>query len=267
LGITLRAPPPPLSAFVEALWLWDGGPVAHAKERLLPSGTVELVINLWEDETAVYGEDGRCQRLEGAAVAGPHARSCIIDTAGQRQVMGAHFRPGGAFPFLGLPVDELRDLHVSLGDLWGRTAAGELRERLLSAMSPVRKLAVLESALLARVKRPRHPAVAHALRVFHQGPVPVGEVVGAIGLSQRRFIELFKAEVGLAPKLYCRIHRFQDALKRMEESPETGLAGLALACGYFDQAHFGHDFRAFSGFSPSAYLARRSGHLNHVPLV
>ena len=79
-------------------------------------------------------------------------------------------------------------------------------------------------------------------------------------------LQLFTEEVGLTPKLFCRVRRFQEVLRLVAGPARVEWANVALACGYYDQAHFIHDFRAFCGLSPTAYLARRTEHLNHVPL-
>jgi AraC-like DNA-binding protein len=95
----------------------------------------------------------------------------------------------------------------------------------------------------------------------------VGSVTEDIGLSPKRFIQVFQDEVGLKPKLFCRVRRFQQVLHAISLGQEIDWADVAIDCGYFDQAHFIHDFRAFSGLNPSEYVARRTEHLNHVPLV
>jgi AraC-like DNA-binding protein len=101
--------------------------------------------------------------------------------------------------------------------------------------------------------------VRYALDAFDRshGVRPVGDVIQRIGLSPRRFGELFRSEVGLAPKAFCRIRRFSEVLKRIEPLTEVDWADVALSCGYFDQAHFNHDFRACAGLTPSAYLRDR----------
>lgn len=113
-----------------------------------------------------------------------------------------------------------------------------------------------------------HPAVAFALREFHAVPhaQTVAEVTDRIGLSPRRFISVFTGAVGLSPKTYCRVQRFQAALCAISRGERVVWTDVAASCGYYDQAHFIHDFRAFSGLTPSAYLARRGEHPNHVPL-
>src|SRR5271156_3677695 len=130
-------PGPPLSEFVELLWLYDGYTQPHAMERLLPDGSMELVIDLRNDQVRIYDKEnhGSFQTVFGSIVVGAQSEYFVLDTACQASVVGAHFKPGGAFPFFRLPMDELCDRHVSLEALWGRFAT-DLRERLLEAQSP-----------------------------------------------------------------------------------------------------------------------------------
>src|SRR5258708_40319707 len=108
----------PLSGFIELLWLFENGAPSHASERGLPTGTVELVINLHE-RTGSFD----------ALVAGPHSRFFVLDTSRPAAIIGVHFKPSGAFPFLALPVDELRNRHVLVEALAGRRDDA-VRERL-----------------------------------------------------------------------------------------------------------------------------------------
>jgi AraC-like DNA-binding protein len=265
-------PPPPLSNFVEILWFYHGYFAgSHNKERLMPDGSIELVINLKEDEARIYDRENldKCERLPGALVCGPHSSFFVIDTAQQDSVIGVHFKPGGAFPFFKMPAIELHNLHVSLEDLWGQQA-GLLRERLLEAQTPQKKFQVLEECLLARAFKPleRHRAVDHALGLFrniHTAPA-MTELADQIGISSRRFIQLFSNEVGLTPKLFARVRRFQQVLQNIRTGVEFSWVDMAASCGYFDQAHFIHDFKEFSGINPTTYLAQKTEHLNHVPI-
>ena len=255
---------------MDVLWSYEGPVQSHAKERLLPDGSMELVVNLADDEVRVYDRrDHECfQRLPGAVLIGPHSDFFVIDTAEQQRVAGVHFRPGGAYPFLSLPAGELHGLHVSLGDVWG-PLAGELRERLISASSIDARFDVLESALLRRLAQSPagHPAVQFALRELHVAPLrKIADVRDQTGVSERRFIELFRRQVGLAPKLYSRVRRFQAALRRIPNAAEIDWADVALTSGYFDQAHLIHEFRSISGLSPGEYAGLRTQHLNHVPI-
>jgi transcriptional regulator GlxA family with amidase domain len=186
-------------------------------------------------------------------------------------MMGVHFRPGGAFPFFGAAVGELANSHVALEDLWGKSAI-ELREKLCSAVTSQQRCQILEATLTDRLRRfSEHPAVSLALDIF--GPAGIGDSVRAVanrvGLSQRHFIQVFTAQVGLTPKLFCRVLRFQRVRDVVDQAAALNWAHLALACGYYDQSHMIDDFRAFSGVSPTEYLSQRNKRLSreHAPLI
>ncbi|HET9281640.1 MAG TPA: helix-turn-helix transcriptional regulator [Candidatus Angelobacter sp.] len=265
-------PQPPLSNFVDLFWFYDSySPGPHRKERLMPTGSVELVINLKDNEERIYDRENldKYTRLPGALLCGPHSSFFVIDTAQQASVIGVHFKPGGAFPFFKMPAGELHNLHISLEDLWGHEA-GLLRERLLEAPTPQKKLQVLEARLLEQAFKPleRHRAVDCALGLFrniHTAPA-MAELADEIGISSRRFIELFSNEVGLTPKLFARVRRFQQVLQQIRTGEDFSWVDIAAGCGYFDQAHFIHDFKEFSGINPTVYVAQKIDHLNHVPI-
>jgi AraC-like DNA-binding protein len=266
------SPAHPLAGFVERLWHLNDAP-PHFQERIVPSGTMELVINLHEDELRIYDASRTdcCKRFSGAVVSGAYGKPFVIDTREHVSVMGVHFKPGGAFPFLGATASELADSHVDLESLWG-TSAIELRERLCAAATPAARFRLLENALAAHLFRPleHHPAVDFALDAFAraESSLTVREVAQQAGLSQRHFIQVFAREVGVAPKLFCRVRRFQQTLSLLGQTTSPNWAQLALDCGYFDQSHLIHDFRLFADLSPTEYARQRSERVmqNHVPL-
>src|SRR5437762_5733252 len=103
----LYTPPPPLATFIDVIWFYEGVSAAHEKERVLPDGSMELVINLREDTIQIYDRQNHSQpqRFRGIVLSGAHSEFFVIDTASQESIMGVHFKPGGAFPFVALPVD------------------------------------------------------------------------------------------------------------------------------------------------------------------
>lgn len=263
-------PLPPLSDFVDVLWLYEGYDVPHDKERLLPDGSVELVINLAENRIRVYDSDDphKSYTIPGCVVSGPRSEFFVIDTAGEASTVGVHFKPGGAFPFFAAPPAELHNQSVALECLWG-AASERLRDRLLEASTPEGKLRVLEASLLEELKKPLecHRVVSFALQqLCNSTPPPLSRVVDQVGCSQRRFIQLFSDQVGLTPKLFSRLHRFQKIIQTAHALDAIHWTQLALDCGYYDQAHFIHDFHSFAGITPSEYLSRKTPHVNHVPM-
>lgn len=261
-----RSAAAPLNDLVEIIWFAEDSAQTHPRERLLPTGTMELIVNLRDDVIYVYDRrDLRCLTLPGCIIVGAASEYMVIDTRDEACVLGVHFRPGGTLPLLGrMPAGDLRDQHVALEDVWG-SEARLLRERLLAASSTGERFDVVEHVLLARLQRTRTPAIAHALERIPRTRT-IDEATRDIGWSRRRFIETFTNEVGLTPKVYGRVQRFQRVLRRVHAKENVDWSDVALACGYFDQPHFNRDFRALSGLTPNEYLAQRTPHQNHVPM-
>ncbi|MDC6171171.1 helix-turn-helix domain-containing protein, partial [Paucibacter sp. XJ19-41] len=137
--------------------------------------------------------------------------------------------------------------------------------------APLRVLDLFEAALLALLARlatpqPRLPAaVAFALAAFARGQ-RVDAVVQASGFSHRHFNALFGAAVGLTPKAFCRMQRFQTLLAALAADPARPLAQLALDAGYSDQAHMSREFSGIAGLTPGAYRRIAPAQINHVPM-
>ncbi len=143
-----------------------------------------------------------------------------------------------------------------------------MRDRLRAIPLPADKLATLGSFLAERLadRRQPHRAVDYALDRFSQaaGIASVAEVADEIGWSMRRFSQIFREQVGLSPKVWCRLRRFQTALRQLHAGSEMRWAELAIDCGYYDQSHFCNEFKAFSGIDITTYQARRSQWINHI---
>jgi transcriptional regulator GlxA family with amidase domain len=182
-------------------------------------------------------------------------------------IIGVNFKPGGAYPFLCTPAYELADLHFNLEMLWGRTA-DELRERLRGAATADQRFSLLEDMLISRLNRApqRHGAVSIALAEFDRtgGRARVHDVARRVGLSHRRFIQVFATEVGMTPKKYCRVRRFQTARRLVWDVKTPDWARIAVESGYYDQSHLIRDFRALSGLSPANYLLQSTGQRGRV---
>ena len=245
-----RAPRPPLDAVIESIWAVRDSPRPHGLERVLPTGAAQLIVNLKEDRTRVYDPErpDQCISTSGTILAGVQTRYQIIDTSEQEYVAGVAFRPGGTAAFIRAPAPQ----------------------QLLECETPDTELDAIESALREMfVPAAVHPAVGVALTAFDRVPLTasIGAVTSAIGISAKQFIEQFKRAVGVTPKRYCRIRRFQKALRLANQGRDVDWVQVALDCGYFDQAHFIHDFRSFAGITPTRYQAARTPFQNHVKFL
>jgi AraC-like DNA-binding protein len=266
------SPGPPLDAFVDYLWSLSDAP-AHAKELIMPSGTLELVINLAEDEIRVYGtiDSAVAHRFAGSVVSGAFDRPFIVDTQEHASVVGVHFKQGGAAAFLSTPAHQLASTHVALADVWTSGEVRQLRERLCAAGTNAARFELLATALVGRMRIPagRQRFVSTALEQMRPALTSVRDVVSELGVSHRHFIAVFGQEVGLTPKMYLRVQRFQRVLALTARMPSPHWPRLAQLCGYFDQAHLIRDFHAFAGLTPTQYVRQRSAQVkdNHIALA
>jgi AraC-like DNA-binding protein len=187
-------------------------------------------------------------------VHGPQSSYYVAGPKPKGGTVGVSFRPGAAGSVLGVSMTELVDRHIALDAIWGARGV-DLRHRLMSAADPKAMFRILEQSLSARIHRPLliHPAVAHALaaRPADGASARVAEVQQASGYSPRHFIALFRSAVGLNPKHYYRIRRFNATVRSMAAGGCLG--DIAAAAGYSDQAHLTRDFREFAGVAPTQY--------------
>jgi AraC-like DNA-binding protein len=194
----------------------------------------------------------------------------VIDSLPGASLIGLHFKPGGIAPFLNLPADELRGQVVELDVVWG-PLAWELRERLLDAVGPKAKFKIMERLLTAKLTAARAASdgakrATWALNRFLKEPhvQNIRQVADELGVSHKHFIEEFRRRVGMPPKLFCRIRRFQEVLAQIGTRDTVEWADVAYSCGYYDQAHFVNDFQAFAGLNPTAYLSHRIEYPNFI---
>jgi len=265
-------PPAPLDRFIQCFWYWETDEVpSYAKDTIMASANMGILINLREDALRWYGGEGFASKntLRGIALCGTHAKNFAIDAL-QARMMGVRFMPGGAWPFFGPTGVDFFNNHLSLEDFWGNNRAHSLHMQLVETKGIAAKFKLLLDALLRHAPRPleHSPAVSMALARFDRAPVSsrVKKTADDADLSQKKFIRHFTQEVGFTPKLYLRVTRFHRLLDKVWTMPTVDWAPLAAAYGYYDQPHLIRDFREFCGFTPTQYLALRGPYQQHLPL-
>jgi AraC-like DNA-binding protein len=205
--------------------LWELQTEGDAVQRIVPDGRSELIVNLGAPFESFRG--GEWRRQQQAFLTGQLTGPLLVRPAGPARIVAARFQPQGAARIFDLPMDRIVD-DVHPVDIH----AGTVEE--------------LEAALLDRL-RPADPIVDEAVRRLMEGR-PLAD----LGISPRHLERRFKALVGIGPKLFSRIQRFQRVFQEIESGGNWVEA--ALACGYYDQAHLVRDMRQFSGETPSALL-------------
>lgn len=267
MTLVTHIPSPPLADYVEMFWHWENYHPPHPRERILPNGMMEITISLSDAPFRI--QDRQTHSIRKAMVGGMRSTPFIIDTMQPMSLLSVLFKPGGALPFFKVPGNELHNLHLPLEALWG-WRAHDLYDQLLACSSPIGRFKVLERTLLAQLYHAdeQHRAVRYALKLFRTTPnaPKISEVVDAISLSATRFIQVFREDVGMTPKQFCRVQRFQRALRLIADQPTINRVDVALTCGYYDQSHFTNDFHHFAGIKPSAYAPQSREHNINLPV-
>jgi AraC-like DNA-binding protein len=235
-----------------------------ARHRGLPSPYLTLIFTLDEPLTMVAHPDpGQPPGEFGTLLAGLHCTPALIAHEGAQSGIQVALRPLGARALLGLPAGELADIDVPAEAVLGGVCA-ELRDRVRAAAGWPERFAVLDEILLRLAST--SPEVAPEVSwAWHQllregGTVRVAALAAEAGWSGRHLTNRFRAEIGLTPKAAARVIRFDRARHLLVRQlttagSDTRLADLAVACGYFDQAHLAREFRALAGCPPSQWLA------------
>jgi len=262
-----RAPASPLNRCVRMLCYARAPQGAYRRERVLPTGNTQVILNLARDFIVDCAEDENDGRLSPSLIVGARSVYEVVDTSDMADLAGVVFEPGGLAPFVSDSADRFSNRFVALGDVWG-SAAAALRDRLRELPTPRAKLRGLEDFLLEKFmgRLSRNRVVDFALSRLDPAPAisTVKELARSTGWSERRFSQVFREQVGFPPKVWFRIQRFQRAVRRLHAGAEIRWAELALDCGYYDQSHFANEFRAFSGIDATSYAARRSRWPSHV---
>jgi AraC-like DNA-binding protein len=215
--------------------------------RILPDGCADVIVAVGRSATE-------------ALVVGPMSAAILVAPRAALFV-GVRFRPGCARPFLGVPLAELADRRVDLGELWGD--AGELLARAHRARGAGAIVALLAASLAGRSRdAARSPLVSAAVERLADDAAAgarVEELAAALGVTRQHLARRFRDEVGQSPKRLHRVLRMRRSLDGLRAAAAGGkradLARLALEGGYADQSHMNADFRELAGASPLALLA------------
>jgi AraC-like DNA-binding protein len=260
MSYIFHVPSSPLNFYINYLY-YPNGTVHPSREKILPLPAADLKIN-FGGAFQVYDADHTkpFATLTESWVLGLWSTFHIVDWPSDMQYFGVSFKPGGAYPFLGLPLSELQNQVVSLDVIWGRFAA-ELRERLHAAPAIQVQLALLERFLLARLcEAPQGlKAVQYAVAEIarYHGALSIRELSERMGMSQKHLIGQFRKMVGCTPKELGRLYRFAGILDNIDPTQPVNWTLLAHHFCYHDQSHFIRDFKEFTGHTPTDYLRLR----------
>lgn len=269
--LRFHTPAYPLCNYVELCTFYEGLTVGYTIERLLPDGTVNLIIELDDIPKHTFDNDSldKKEKYIRAWLSGMQEEFISIESPPDSSMMVIRFQAGGAYPFLGFPVSELNNLVVDADLIFGSDVI-RLRDQLLEAGTAGEKFIHVERWLMEQFSNSLSPekVINYAIGQICKNPSleSIEMVSQKTGYSQKQFIQLFKKYAGLTPKYFQRIQRFNMVLREVEERKEINWSAISYDCGFYDQAHFIREFRKFSGFNPIAYMKHRGDYVNYVPI-
>jgi AraC-like DNA-binding protein len=245
---------PRLRDIVASLWFGEGK-VAYQRDRILPSGQSQLLINLGPPQYRIDpGPPERRVPFVDIWYSGLHQGPIDTEAPHGNALLGVAFTAHGSFPWLGEHMNGFSDRIIALADALGDGAL-KLRERLLNTPTLEARFGIVERWLISRLESRAviHPAVRWAVDRLAAtgGRVPIEALATQTGFSRKHLGTLFQRQIGLSPKSLARVHRFRGALELLTRANgDVPWVALAEQCGFYDQSHLINEFRRFTGLSP-----------------
>lgn len=256
----IHFPQPPLSRYIQCFWQVDLQ-IQYHREHILPSCAVELIINFGSG-FRVYDHDDPAKFDLNSRIwlVGLQTDHIISEPIAETNMIGIRFKPEGIYPFFGIPASEFQNQIVELDVVWGNEAK-LWREALYHAPTIDAKFQTLEQLLCRKLTEnvAGLDVVQYALRsmVSSKGMLSIKALSNDIGISQKHLASQFNKYVGVSPKTMARLYRFQHVLYTIDPTQPIDWAQMAYDFNYYDQPHFNKEFAAFTGFSPTQYMANR----------
>ena len=267
--LRFQQPALPLRPFVQHYMLvharYDGLAPARAMKPMPPAPQQWLYFYPRDEMRTFHYGQGREIHSPRSIVVGPQVSRVDLLFPPDHLMVGAAFWPGGLHRLLGVPVRELFDFSVESRALLG-PGVSEVENRLAETTDYATMLAVVESYLLRALRRLR-PRAERPLDRLLSALLPTGRTTATLThlaaeacLSARQFERGFLERVGMAPKLYARIVRFDRAFRLKELQPDLDWLAVAVRVGYYDYRHLVRDFKEFAGVTPPRLLAAETAH-------
>ena len=243
-----------VSLFIECFWIAEDTCTDVCREKIIPDGFTEIIFHYREPYR--INIDGRWQTQPKNLIAGQISNHFLLENTGQSGMLGIKFKPTALTHLFNLNMDKLTDKVVGLESKVGKRF-NDIETVLQTQKSPGEKFREVDSWFVDFVKS--HRVTENVtdrvvdLIFKKKGMITVRELTGTFHISERQLERLFKKYIGLSPKFFSRIIRFNHIFQLMKDKDSTW-TGLAFSSGFFDQSHFIKNFQEFTGEGPSSYL-------------
>ena len=256
LSYTQYKPSGTLANYIECYWICRDPFITMAPlERLIPGGRTEMILNfghpmqfLAPDELS----DGKA--ISHAHIMGQRNRIYYAKQNGDTDLLGVRFKPGGISAFTKLPVSDLLNQIIPAEYVLG-TSIKDWEGRLAEKKNDADRIYLLDGLIMqiAKDTTAEWTSVSNAVEIIRKSnSISVNALCNESGSYYKKLERAFLKYVGYTPKNYCRIVRFNRAIRQMHVNKKS-LTSVCYDCGYYDQSHFIKDFRQFTGTTPKHF--------------
>ncbi len=254
---TLHAP---LSTYVESIFHFKNFIPDHSIERVVPTGHVFVIFELdgFVRNTFNNATLKPDREFTKVWVSGLHKNYISISAHENSEMFVIQFKPFGAFPFIHESLATLSEKILPGEFVFGKEIL-ELREQILPLSTSEEKFETAQNWLLSRYieQNPPPETLINALNALSANPASnYQQVVGSYPSTQKHLIDQFKKYVGVTPKYFQRIQRFNEILHKIHQKEKITWAQIAYQSGFSDQSHFIKEFKHFSGFNPEEFISK-----------
>lgn len=252
-----------LQSIVKCYWTLEKSsfsPISMTKEKVFPDGCPEIIFHYGDQFTKHAKGEHSCQPK--AFLHGQIKEYIEISSTGKIGVFGVRLYPWALGTLTDIPIYELTNHELGLRTLWPHDA-NTLIDRIMLSSCQYQRARHVESFILDRLKHSRKidPCITNGVLLIQRskGLIKTEDLAEKSNLSARQLERRFRTAVGLGPKSFANIVRFQNVLKLAEQGFSGNLTNVAYQAGYFDQSHFIKDFKRFSGTNPGKYFSSEHG--------
>jgi AraC-like DNA-binding protein len=248
-------PHPKLSTYIECYWsAYAERPPFREQESLIPDGTIELMFNFGENYFQIV--NGEKKVINGSHVIGIRREALRISQSSKQDFFCIRFRPGGTYPFFGIPAHLYANDFYTLEELIGPEYK-TIEEKLFNIRDNNKRVIIIEEYLFKKfnTRLEDDHFVRHCIDLLdHPGRLKIGGLAERFNSNYKTIERKFNKVVGLTPFHFLKIRRFNRALVTIYSLQQTTLTDAALNSGYYDQSHFNREFRQLTGMNPGDFL-------------
>jgi AraC-like DNA-binding protein len=226
-------------------------------QRIIPTGLPELLL-YFTPRPKILTENKELS--DNFALFGHQNGFYDMELTGELSVFSIVFQPQGLMQFFNFPLSEICNRNVSLKDI-NRQSGRDLEEQMSEVSTFQQKVNIVETYLFDLLKNNfddfkfrRINHIAGLIKQTH-GNINVNQMASEVCLCRKQFERIFAEHIGISPKQYLKIIRFQSAIFQKQKNNNLNMTELSYESGYFDQSHFINDFKSLSGLTPKQYFS------------